>query len=159
MLRFGFLIAFSTATVVGLAACPGPGDSCQPYKSGANLTAPATSLRNDVMPIFQPSCALLSCHSTLTAAGLLILQGDAGTVRGNVVGVASNEVSSMVFVKAGDPGQSYLMHKADGDSCSLTGCGVDGGLCTMTMPLGGQLLPTDARDVIRRWIAQGALDN
>jgi hypothetical protein len=157
--RLAIALGCCLAAGAVLVACPGPDGSCQPYKSGANLTSPATSLRNDVMPIFQPSCALMSCHSTLTAAGLLILQGDAGTVRANVVGVASNEVPSMVFVKAGDPGQSYLMHKADGDSCSLTGCGIDGGLCTMTMPLGGQLLPTDARDVIRRWIAQGALDN
>jgi hypothetical protein len=145
--------------VAVLGGCPGPGGQCQPYKSGANLTSPTQSLRTDVVPIFHASCSLPSCHSAAVASGTLVLEGDAGTIRAGIVGVASAEVPSMPYVTAGDPTQSYLMHKIDGDTCSLPGCGPDGGLCDVTMPYTGALLTTDTRDIIRRWIAQGALDN
>jgi hypothetical protein len=142
-----------------LVACPGPSGPCQPYQSGANLTSPTQSLSNDVVPIFRGSCSLPSCHSAAVASGTLVLEGDAGTIRANIVGVASGEVPSLSYVAASNPGESYLMHKIDGDTCSLSGCGPDGGLCDVTMPYTGQPLPTATRDIIRRWIAQGALDN
>jgi hypothetical protein len=141
------------------SACPGPPpNTCQPYKSSANLTQPTVSLGTDVLPVFHASCSLPSCHSSAVATGGLALdQSSPAAVRAAVLGVPSTELGGLQLVVAGDPTQSYLMHKMDGDSCALGGC--DGGLCSVSMPQGQGLLGTSSRDVIRRWIAQGALDN
>jgi hypothetical protein len=61
----------------------------------------------------------------------------------------------MPYVTPGDPEQSFLMHKLDGDLCVLEERCVDGS-CGKTMPSGNELLPEASRDAIRRWIAQGA---
>jgi len=141
-----------------LAACPGPSPNrCQPYQSSASLTQPVESLGTDVLPVFHASCSLPSCHSSAVATGGLALDSSPAAVRAAVVGVPSTEMNGLQLVVAGDPSQSYLMHKMDGDSCSLAGC--DGGFCVVSMPQGQGLLGASSRDVIRRWIAQGALDN
>jgi hypothetical protein len=58
-------------------------------------------------------------------------------------------------VKPGDPRESFLMRKLDGSHCVLDGqCA--GGNCGQSMPRDDESLPIDARDKIRRWIAQGA---
>jgi hypothetical protein len=50
------------------------------------------------------------------------------------------------------------MHKIDGDSCTLDKQCV-GADCGSSMPEQSDLLPEETRNVIRRWIAQGALEN
>lgn len=146
--------------IAALPACPGPDNSCKLYQvpSGTNLQQPVTSLRNDVMPIFDQSCTFSSCHSSLNPAAGLNLGTDAGTVRTNLVGrPAQQDMPLMALVDAGDPEGSFLMHKLDGDFCAYPQC--DGGFCGLSMPQGSPLLPVETRDVVRRWIAQGALDN
>jgi hypothetical protein len=78
------------------------------------------------------------------------------------------EIASMPFVTPGNPARSYLMHKLDGDLCTLS-CipanplivGVEG----MAPWCGGQEpyhegpLSQPSRDLVRRWIAQGARNN
>jgi hypothetical protein len=51
------------------------------------------------------------------------------------------------------------MHKLDGDQCQFDSqC--SGGSCLSLMPSGGsELLPVANRDLLRRWIAQGAANN
>jgi hypothetical protein len=64
----------------------------------------------------------------------------------------------MAYVKAGDPSQSFLMRKMDGDQCVLDAqCA--GMTCQTSMPQNLPLLDVAPRDVVRRWIAQGAADN
>ena len=64
----------------------------------------------------------------------------------------------MPFVTASDPSKSFLQHKIDGDACTLKDqCSNND--CGSTMPEGAQLIDVPSRDTIRRWIAQGAVDN
>lgn len=80
----------------------------------------------------------------------------------------------MPYVTRGDPSKSYLMHKLDGDLCVLKGCIPDNPLVLGTYamfvsppPWCGGLEPYQAggplddtsRDLVRRWIAQGAKNN
>jgi hypothetical protein len=71
----------------------------------------------------------------------------------------------MKIIAAGDPAHSFMMYKLDGDptaadmsaevSCPTLTCAANK-TCGGSMPSGGpQLMPMD-RDIIRRWIAQGA---
>jgi hypothetical protein len=127
------------------------------------------------MPIFQASCATSeACHqgmngSTVPAMSLLYLGAGAGaSPPPNPVLVyatlltASHELPTMNYVTPHDPAHSFLMHKMDGDMCqfendcsiipaSPTPCGV-----VMPVPCA---LADDQRDIVRRWIAQGAIYN
>ncbi len=88
------------------------------------------------------------------------------------------ETTSMPFITAGDPSMSFLMHKLDNDLCTVPGCvadniavaqagdtpgsrgaGTPANWCGTFMPYNVQVLDTSARDTIRRWIKQGAMDN
>jgi hypothetical protein len=74
----------------------------------------------------------------------------------------------MKIVAAGDPAHSFMMYKLDGDptasnmndevSCSKLTCAA-GMTCGGAMPSGGPQLTSSDRDIIRRWIAQGAKNN
>lgn len=135
--------------------------SCSAYQvpAGPDLTQPV-SFRSDVMPIFHAGCGFSSCHGSSSATtnhGLMLGGTDASKVRAGLVDIVPNE-STMKYVAAGDPSRSYLLHKLDGDLCSIQSeC--NGGDCLSPMPMGNDALPVETRDVIRRWIAQGAPDN
>jgi hypothetical protein len=58
-------------------------------------------------------------------------------------------------VTPGDPSNSYLMHKLDADQCQFAAQCVAGD-CLKPMPYDVGSLTTDKRDLVRRWIAQGA---
>lgn len=163
--------------LLAVAACgtPGPswvpdaggsgGGPCVPYMSTANMQTPTTSFANDVTPVLQASCTSVSCHGIdqLPSGGLFLGNegsGSAGasTVVKGLVGQASGELPTMPYVTASDPTKSFLMHKLDDDLCVYQSDCV-GANCMMPMPYGTVQLPTMTRDVVRRWIAQGALDN
>ncbi|HSW03762.1 hypothetical protein [Aquabacterium sp.] len=55
----------------------------------------------------------------------------------------------MLRVKPGDPAASYLMHKIDDKHISVGGSG-------LRMPMGSEPLPAVQRELLRRWIAEGA---
>ncbi|HUJ61850.1 MAG TPA: hypothetical protein VLX92_25270 [Kofleriaceae bacterium] len=163
-----------------LAACgtspPGVGSgldggvtgTCPLYvvPSTTDLMSPAVSFKSDVMPIFNHSCGSTICHGTTSSpqGGLFLGQesamtADASTVYANLVGKPSGELSGMAFVSADDPGNSYLMHKLDGDQCAYESA-CTGGSCMHLMPSdGSEPLPVATRDTVRRWIAQGAMSN
>jgi hypothetical protein len=74
----------------------------------------------------------------------------------------------MSIVKAGDPAHSFMTYKLDGNfptaptmddvNCpELTCAGTM--TCGLAEPSAGSQLPAAQRDVIRRWIAQGAQNN
>ncbi|MGO9834524.1 MAG: hypothetical protein ACLP1X_09935 [Polyangiaceae bacterium] len=130
----------------------------------------------------------LGCSSASIDAGTCMATGDeVSQVYAGLVGTAANtpiEETCMPFVMAGDPTMSYLMHKMDGDQCIVTCC-KEGNAAVMAAegmaPWCGQFMPyqvmvlpagpvcggsTDcsqpgafARDTIRAWIAQGAMNN
>lgn len=154
-------LAFSFATTLaGLAAvaCTSSdgGASCKPYTTSIDLKTPTVSFKNDVMPVLQQSCMFTSCHGG-GSGSLTMVSGDPTTTRKNLVDVPAPQLASMKIVAPGDPSNSYMMKKMDGDICTLASqCTPP---CTDTMPQGGDLLDVGDRDKVRRWIAQGAADD
>jgi hypothetical protein len=120
-----------------------------PFSQGATADSPT------VMKVILQSCAFSSCHGSIAGpTGGMYLGPDLSMTYLNIVGVASNDEPSMVRVKASDPADSFLQHKIDGDSCTLSGCTSDD--CTELMPYGQDLLAVNDRLTFRAWIAQGA---
>ena len=135
--------------------------ACQAFEgAGTDLTKPTVSFRNEVVPIFHGSCGFTGCH----AAGRSPVLGtkasplDPKVVRDSIVGQAAVALPTMSYVTAGDTSKSFLMHKMDGDQC-LFDKECKGGSCGDSMPHRAKPLPAAERDIIRRWIAQGAADN
>jgi hypothetical protein len=154
----------------------GAGGGCPPYVSTADLSTPIVSFRGDVIPIFRYTCALAggSCHGDPSVVMnfrpfLGYFEGDAGPaavqeVWSGLVGVKSTEDLGMNLVTGGDPKASFLMHKMDGDQCTLISeCMVAGSYrpnCGVFMPYQAPtILDMSTRDTVRRWIEQGAADN
>ncbi len=156
----------------GVDAGP-PADACIPYTSSANLTTPQVSFSKDVLPTFQRSCGIAgaTCHgvpsvwTTQQRPYLGNFDGgtDAGEVVTAIVGVASPEDPKLTIVKAGDPSNSYLMHKLDWDQCQFASDCAQSQTqytdCGQGMPYSSPQLDPDTRDTVRRWIAQGANNN
>ena len=85
-------------------------------------------------------------NATSAQARPKALQLDAGHSYNLLVGVPSVEQPNFLRVKAGDPDNSYMVHKIEGLS------GISGG----RMPLGETPLPQATIDAIRQWITNGA---
>ncbi len=130
-----------------LAACSGNGQGLdaggRPLPSGGTvggaLTADFDSIQQHV---FTPICT--ACHAGGGAPQGLRL--DAVNSYALLVGVSSNEVSSLLRVKAGDPDNSYLIQKLEGHAP-----------VGAQMPFGGPPLPAATIAVIRQWVSDGAL--
>jgi len=184
------ILAAAAASVLGAAACSPssatdppseagtsetsvPEAGCSPYTSDADLTTPTVSFANDIQPTFNRSCGIAgaTCHGAPSVVkvdmrpylGNFDGGTDAQAVVEGLVGVPSPEDPDFVIVKAGDPANSFLMHKLDGDQCLfMAGCAkgqtqyTD---CGQMMPYSSPALDTKTRDTIRRWIAQGAKSN
>ena len=162
--------------------------ACVPYDAGPSsaLQAPTTSFKDDVMPVFALSCGFVAgCHDNPSGQPLEYLGAptDAGglpsaaliqQVYAGIVGTPTIEDPSMPFVTAGDPSRSFVMRKLDDDLCALEHeCAANNALyqqyaskapsftspCGIAMPSGLPLLEQTQLDTIRRWIAQGALNN
>ncbi len=149
------------------------------YTSCADLTTPTVSFAQDVQPTFNMSCALSTpgtCHALqqpgnttpwLIYLGDPVHNPDAGQVLSGIVGQAAFEDPSMNIIKAGDPDNSYLMHKLDYDQCQFSTACNGPNLkqnpmqinCGSGMPYQSGILDQGTRDNIRRWIAQGAKNN
>ena len=103
-------------------------------------TAPTTSFREDVMPIFKGRC--IDCHQPggegFESSGL-DLRSYEGLMKGTKFG-------PMVIV--GDPDASNLMALVDWRVSPQ-----------IRMPHGAKKLSTCDRDAIRHWIMEGAKDN
>jgi hypothetical protein len=156
---------------LALAACGTPpptwgadAGECMAYMPPptTDLMTPTVSFKTDVMPVFTKNCSSSSCHGIADSPrgdlflGAQLAKGsDASTVYASLVGKPSSQLAAMPYVTAGDPANSYLMHKLDADQCMFeTACvGHD---CQQSMPYATSALPVETRDVVRRWIAQGA---
>jgi hypothetical protein len=143
---------------------------CVMYTPDADTTTPTVSFAKDVLPTFQRSCGIAgaTCHGTTSVMqvdqrpylGNFDGGTDAAVVVTGIVGVSSPEDPSLSIVKAGDPANSYLMHKLDGDQCQFAAGCAQGQTsytdCGQQMPYSSSALDQSTRDTIRRWIAQGA---
>lgn len=157
-------VAATSLCVLCNGSCDG-GSVCKTYvvPPGTDLTSPTVSLKNDVLPIFVQSCTFSACHGVMTGAnnGVYLGEHTGTTTTATVVsGLAKTtlHLASTPYVTAGNPGQSFLMHKMDGDQCAFD-MKCTSGSCGTSMPQGDAVLPVATRDVVRRWIAQGAKDN
>lgn len=167
------------ACVVVLSACGsdtetgagggGSGDAtCFDY-DGFDGTTPEVHFRADVLPVFRASCALSSsCHNLQVGGpaerpylGTALASPEPteeqiAAIFDQNVGVKSTKAKSMNIVEPGDPQKSFMMHKVDDTlKCAdIDGC--SGANCGLRMPYGQPLIKEERRDLIRRWIAQGA---
>jgi hypothetical protein len=162
-----------TLLVLALVACGTPppewgpdAGACEEYAPppGFDPTAPTVSFKTNVMGLLSSSCASASCHGIAEGAqgglflGAELKQGaDAANVYASLVGPMAGELGTMPYITAGDPANSYVMHKLDGDQCMFAEACANH-TCNETMPRDGQL-PVETRDILRRWIAQGAQNN
>lgn len=166
------------STTGGTSTGEGAGDPCDGrptacFDAATCYADPPTgvSFEADVLPIFVRSCALsTACHGNLqspvTGSGYRPYLGASGDGESDVaaileaiVGVESFIDPSKNVVEPGDWEASTLMNKVDGalDDCSNLDC-PDG--CLRLMPQGlSQPLPVAERNVMRSWIAEGALAN
>jgi hypothetical protein len=94
--------------------------------------------------------ACTSCHNARGRAFTAGLDLTAGVSYSLLVGVASTERPTLMRVKAGDPENSYIIHKLEGRP-SIVG---------VRMPRGtGPFLTDGQMVVIRRWIENGAVND
>ncbi len=74
---------------------------------------------------------------------------DLADVHPATVAVASTQ-SKLLLVAPGEPETSYLMHKMDGTHADVGGSG-------SLMPMASTPISEAERDIVRAWIADGAL--
>ena len=148
----GSMIAF----VLPLGGCPDEA-GCRDYSPPASFNAqsPIVSFARDVMPMFAQSCAFTSCHgSPGNPNGVFLGGNDPTKVHRAIVDVRSSKLVTMSYVKPNEPRESFLLRKLDASHCVLNAqCA---GNCGQSMPQNDDTLPIERRDVVRRWIAQGA---
>jgi hypothetical protein len=164
-MRFAtFGLTWGVAFAVG--AC-----GSSPASSAGDPSKPV-SFHSDVIPIFQQKCAIgSSCHGDQSESpgGLQLGSGvkvlSAGDILAELVGVKAAEDPAMALVAPGSPEISFVMHKLDGDEatfasdCAASPYNQEYPRCGMPMPLSASEMPAGTRDVIRRWIAEGAINN
>lgn len=153
-----FLTALLSALSAGCPADEPASSSCNDYAppEAFDALSPAVSFTKDVLPIFGQSCAFSTCHgATVGPANGVFLGRDGPRVHAALVGVKGDELPTMAFVERGDPRASYLMRKMDGSQCALDAQCL-GGSCRDSMPKDEGALDIATRDIVRRWIAQGA---
>jgi len=138
--------ALAVTITVGAAAC----DESLPDITGPtpNLVPTFSSIQNEIFNNSDSSgrAACTQCHN---AIGRLFngLDLSPAVAYVNLVGVGSRGKPGAVRVIAGDPENSYLIHKLEGRA----------GIVGVRMPLSGPPYLTDGQIlVIRRWIELGA---
>jgi len=114
-----------------------------------NLTPTFSSIQRDVFEAAdssgRPSCA--SCHNPNGGAFRQVgLDLSTAGSYDSLVGVASRQKPGLLRVAAGDPGNSYLLHKLEGRTDIIGG----------QMPNRGPYLSEGQLAIIRRWIELGA---
>ena len=148
-------------------ACGLGADQCFDY-SCFKGDAPAVSFKADVLPILRTSCGLsASCHGNEAGPGAQHYLGPKNSdpapsaeqiqkIFTQSVGQKTVVESGMLNITPSDPAHSFFMYKLDGLACATLKCAPTSS-CGALMPL-GNTEPMDAskRDILRRWIAQGA---
>src|ERR1700682_4259966 len=142
---------FTSWAALGLVSCAvgcaGNGEGLdqngKPISTGGTTGGPVTADFPSIQAnVFTPICSV--CH--IRASVPQRLQLDAAHSFNLLVGLPSNEQPSLLRVKAGDPDNSYMVHKIEGLA------GITGG----QMPLGQTPLPQATINAIRQWVTNGA---
>ncbi len=160
---FAIVGAFAGAVAIAAVGCSSDPEAAAcapaPVTAGLDLTNPPVDFTKDVKPIYETSCSDATCHGNPVGGNNTLFLGKdkPDDVYKGLVGQKSLKYAKQTLVVPGDPKASFLMLKMDGDICSLD-CGSQG--CGVGMPnsASGKAvpLPEDKRNVVRRWIAQGA---
>ena len=110
--------------------------------------APTATLTEIQATVFGPSCS--GCHSGPTSGNLPggMNLSSANESYAALVNVVSLQVSQD-RVEPGDPDNSYLVRKLEGDA----------GIVGNRMPQGGPFLDQDTMNLIRQWVLDGAPNN
>jgi hypothetical protein len=158
-ISFAF-VAVALVSVTANCGSPTPSATCNDDVT-ATASDAVVSFSKDVMPLFAQSCAFSSCHGASTGkANGVYLGSDRERVHTATVGAKGLEHPTMLLVAAGKSRESYLMRKMDGTQCALdaqcTGAPAGTPGCQSSMPKGDVPLDLATRDIVRRWIAQGA---
>lgn len=129
----------------GQAVAPNCASGGTPQSTPAALGAPLEpTLASIQANIFSPTCAVSGCHAGASAQQGMRL--DPGFAFGNLVCHNVPRDPTRIRVIPGDPDDSFIIQKLEG---------------TQTlgdrMPDGGPYLQQSTIDVIRLWIANGAL--
>ncbi len=112
------------------------------------LALSTVSFAEHVQPVFASSCT--GCHDgTEPSVGLSLA---AGAAYANTVGVPSSELVAMRRIEPDKPDESYLVRKLQGTHMTVGGAG-------KRMPIGIPPVAEQEIRLIRRWIAEGALNN
>ena len=141
-------IMLISSVILSVPACNSNGKATAPPGS---TTAPSSgiSFSKDIQPLFNSNCVI--CHQG-KASGYASLSLEPKLSYGNLVGVPSTENAAELRVKAGAPGQSYLLAKLNGTQVQAGGSGAQ-------MPYGATPLAQGQIDMINQWIIQGGLNN
>jgi hypothetical protein len=107
-----------------------------------NPNATFTAIQQNV---FSAICT--ECHSGPSPSGGLSLA--AGQAYNNIVGVASGGRPALQLIEPGNPDNSYLIRKLEGEP----------DIAGSRMPLGQNPLPQSTINNIREWVSNGALNN
>jgi len=110
----------------------------------ADADAPTLTLIQTT--IFTPRCATASCHGTARQGDLSLVAGESYS---ELVNIAATNLPSLMRVEPLAPDSSFLIDKLS----SVTPASGS------RMPFGETPLPVEQIELIREWIAQGALDN
>lgn len=134
------------AVSIGTAAC----DESLPSVTGPtpNLVPTFASIQNDIFSAGDSSgrVACTNCHNAI-GGRFNGLDLSPAVSYANLVGVGSRGKPGAIRVVAGDPENSYLIHKLEGRP----------GIVGLRMPFSGPPFLTDGQIlVIKRWIELGA---
>ncbi|HEV8395397.1 MAG TPA: hypothetical protein VGQ37_14045 [Vicinamibacterales bacterium] len=150
-MRFRLLsLLVAAAVFAGTAAC----DEALSDLTGPtpNLQPTFSSIQKEIFDTTDSSgrLACVNCHTAVGRVPSAGLDLTAGNSYSRLVGVSSVERPGVLRVAAGDPDNSYIVHKLEGRSDIVGG----------RMPRGtGPFLTSGQMLVIRRWIADGAANN
>jgi hypothetical protein len=117
-----------------------------------NLTPTFSAIQRDIFSATDSAgrVACTGCHNAQNARVAANLNLADGTSYGQLVNVASSNKPGAIRVIPGDPENSYLIHKIEGRP----------GIVGQRMPrTNGPFLTDGQVAIIRRWIAEGALNN
>ena len=114
---------------------------------------PPISFSQEILPIYNRSCALPDCHGQpeeVAAEGLLL---DAEHAYAQTVGVPALQTrgNGVLRIEPGQPDRSYVIAKIRGTHRQIGGVGA-------VMPLDGSLPQADLEKIIR-WVEAGAPNN